>query len=288
MSTQRYISTSFWTDKWIRNLDPSERYLYLYLLTNPQTNIAGVYQITIDRIAFDTGYDERTLWPMLDRFAKSGKAHFFDDEWVIIPSWPKHQRIGERDKNRVGIDRILRDLPQAVYEKLYGVGYEYKYLSNVDRPQDAPSMPHQWSTNYSDTDSDTDTDTDLTSGVPIDTPREPKPLSAMRDELANAYQDAFTAVMPSSTWADVAKERKQLTNIAKKTRALLSDVPYSNEQDLATALLNEYWDAKRTETHDYWTGAPFSPSAFATRWDKIVARLAKSWEDKRRMEEAFR
>jgi hypothetical protein len=125
MATQRYISTSFWTDKWIRSLDPSERYLYMYLLTNPETNIAGVYDITIDRIAFDTGYDERTLRPMLDRFSEAGKVYFYDDEWIVLPTWPKHQQYDKRAKIRDGIVSVLQELPGDVLTFLGECGYHF-------------------------------------------------------------------------------------------------------------------------------------------------------------------
>jgi ribosomal protein S27AE len=124
MATQRYIS-SFWTDKWIRSLDPSERYLYMYLLTNPETNIAGVYDITLDRIAFDTGYDERTLRPMFERFAKAGKVYFYDEEWIILPTWPKHQQYEKRAKIRDGIVSVLQDIPEEVISYLAEVGYHF-------------------------------------------------------------------------------------------------------------------------------------------------------------------
>lgn len=125
MATQRYISTSFWTDKWIRSLDPSERYLYMYLLTNPETNIAGVYDITLDRIAFDTGYDERTLRPMFERFAEAGKVYFYDEEWIILPTWPKHQQYDKRAKIRDGIVSVLQDIPEEVIAYLAEVGYHF-------------------------------------------------------------------------------------------------------------------------------------------------------------------
>src|SRR5258707_11230774 len=111
MSTQRYISTSFWDDKWIRTLSPEQRYVYMYLLTNPQTNIAGIYQITIDRISFDTGYSIAELRDIFESFLGMGKAIFHDEEWMILPTWTKHQRVTERDNNRKGIDYILKSLP---------------------------------------------------------------------------------------------------------------------------------------------------------------------------------
>lgn len=152
MSTQRYISTSFWTDKWVRMLDPSERYLYMYLLTNPQTNISGIYQITLDRIAFDTGYDERTLVPMFERFRKAGKASFIDDEWIILPSWPKHQRWEIKATIKKGIESVLNSIPKNVLAHAKELGYTY--------PIDSLLVGYTYSPSYSDLDSDTDTDTD--------------------------------------------------------------------------------------------------------------------------------
>ena len=39
MSVQRYVDTGFWEDAWVETITPLERYLYLYLITNPLTNI---------------------------------------------------------------------------------------------------------------------------------------------------------------------------------------------------------------------------------------------------------
>ncbi len=158
MSTQRYISTSFWDDRWIRSLNPSDRYLYLYLMTNPLTNIAGIYQTTLDRIAFDTGYDDRTLAPMLQKFADAGKAIFYHDEWMILPSWPQHQRMGERDKVRLGIDKLLLALPEDVYVIVKEYGYRYKYWDELLKKRTLKD--HTRTLNYSDTDTDMDTNSD--------------------------------------------------------------------------------------------------------------------------------
>ena len=125
LSIQRYISTSFWDDRWIRSLDPAERYLYLYLMTNTLTNIAGIYQITMDRISYDTGYDDRTLKPMLQRFTDAGKAVFYHDEWMILPKWPKHQQWQKRSKIRDGIVSVLQDIPEDVIEAAAEYGYMF-------------------------------------------------------------------------------------------------------------------------------------------------------------------
>jgi hypothetical protein len=155
MATQRYISTSFWDDRWIRSINPADRYLYLYLMTNPLTNIAGVYEITLDRIAFDTGYDERALKTMLEKFAKDGKAFFFQGEWMILPTWPKHQQWEKRSKIKDGIVAILKTLSPEILGYMVNIGYKY--------PIDTLSIPYTYPSNYSDLDSDSDIDSDIDS-----------------------------------------------------------------------------------------------------------------------------
>ena len=43
MATHRYVSTNMWTDPWFQSLDPAQKFLYLYCITNHCTNIAGLY-----------------------------------------------------------------------------------------------------------------------------------------------------------------------------------------------------------------------------------------------------
>lgn len=161
MATQRYISTSFWDDKWIRSLNPSDRYLYMYLLTNTLTNICGIYQITIDRIAYDTGYDERTLRPMLDKFKEAKKAALIDDEWMVLPSWPKHQKWDIKATIKAGIDSSLVNVPKKILNEARLLKYTY--------PIDNLLVGYQYSPSYSDLHSDTDLDTD-TDNDPSATP----------------------------------------------------------------------------------------------------------------------
>jgi hypothetical protein len=299
MATQRYVSTSFWDDRWIRSLNPADRYLYLYLMTNPLTTIAGIYRITIDRIAFDTGYDERTLRPMLQKFADSGKAHHYDDEWMILPSWPSHQRISERDKIRTGIDAMILSLPDDVYEILHTVGYRYKYLQDIVKKR--PLMDHTrvikdhvWSSNYSDSDSDSDSDLDIkntkASALVASTAIEPKPatktatpepaaqtreLSAMSDQVADLWQSMITAEQPHETWSNYAKERAALSALSKRTKALHAKTPMDSDIDLAKALFTMFLRIKGTSRSDYWARAPVTPSAVLQRWSDITAELAR-------------
>jgi hypothetical protein len=124
VATQRYISTSFWDDPWVTSLDYEERYLYLYLLTNPLTNIAGVYKTTLRRILFDTGLSSKKVEDTFDKFSAAGKAYMIG-EYIVLPNWPKHQRVAQRGKILRGIRAILAELPYDVFSELERVGYHF-------------------------------------------------------------------------------------------------------------------------------------------------------------------
>jgi len=112
MSSQRMIKDSFWTDSYIARLDPSEKLLFLYLLTNPLCNIAGIYEIQLRRIAFDTGFDVDMVEKLLCRLEKDDKI-LRKDEWILIINHAKHQAY-KNDNVTKGISRIIEELPEKV------------------------------------------------------------------------------------------------------------------------------------------------------------------------------
>ena len=112
MSTQRYIDTSFWDDSWVQELDPSEKLLYIYLLTNPLTNIAGVMELTVKRICFDTGFNSDTVTHILRKFEEAKKV-YRKNNYIIIRNFPKHQQL-KSDNVIKGIAAILSKLPDIL------------------------------------------------------------------------------------------------------------------------------------------------------------------------------
>jgi hypothetical protein len=145
MSVQRYISSSFWSDDWVDSLSVQEKLIYMYLLTNENTTVAGVYKITVKRIKDDTGISREEVVAALDKFAKDKKA-FFTDEFIIIPKWPKHQKLGERGKLRLAVNALLRSLPRKIKEFLMQPGhydYDLSFLGNDNDDQPKPYPENQ-------------------------------------------------------------------------------------------------------------------------------------------------
>lgn len=132
MAKQRYINTKFWDDKYISNLDPSEKLLFLYCLTSPATNISGAYEIPLKRIATDTGFDQDMILKIFSRFEKDDKV-IYRDSWVLILNFIKHQNV-ESTTVRKGISENLKNAPGWVVDTLcirYGNGIIYFNL-NLD------------------------------------------------------------------------------------------------------------------------------------------------------------
>jgi len=51
----RLINTRFWSDNFIQELNPLDRYLFLYLLTNEHANISGVYELPLKTMVTSIG-----------------------------------------------------------------------------------------------------------------------------------------------------------------------------------------------------------------------------------------
>jgi hypothetical protein len=73
-------------------MTPEDKYFYLYLLTNPNTNHIGIYQITKRQIAFDLDYSIDTVHVLMKRFIEHHKLIRYNPEMreLAIKNWGKH------------------------------------------------------------------------------------------------------------------------------------------------------------------------------------------------------
>lgn len=93
MAMYRNVSMQFWTDaKVVNRYTPEDKYFYLYLLTNPHTNLCGCYEISTKQIASEMGYSIDSVDGLLQRFEQFHNVIRFDkstDELLLI-NWHKH------------------------------------------------------------------------------------------------------------------------------------------------------------------------------------------------------
>jgi hypothetical protein len=113
MAKQRYINTKFWSDNYVSDLNPLDRYLFLYFLTNEHTNICGIYEVPLKTIAFETGIELDMLKKMLKRLM--GKIYYIDG-WVYIKNFARHQAVN--DSIIKGIDVAKSTIPKEILNKI--------------------------------------------------------------------------------------------------------------------------------------------------------------------------
>lgn len=109
------VNTRFWIDEYTSGLDPIEKLLFLYFLTNPATDICGIYEIPLKTVASDTGIEQETVKLILKRFRRDGKI-FYKDGWVGIKNFIKHQSINP--KVQKGIEIGLNKAPNDIKDSL--------------------------------------------------------------------------------------------------------------------------------------------------------------------------
>lgn len=145
MPKQRYINTKLWNDNWIRTLNPLDRYLFIYLLTNEHTNIAGIYELPVGSMAYESGLDERDLQnAMLKRLEP--KVYYIDG-WVIICNFPKHQDYEKSPKIRAGIETCLKDIPDRVLKGIDTLSIPYTYPLNYYNTNSNTNTNYNYNTN---------------------------------------------------------------------------------------------------------------------------------------------
>lgn len=113
------LNTRIWNDNWVSQLDPIEKLLFLYFLTNSYTNLSGIYEMPLRVAAVETGVDLKMVETVLPRL-KPKVIH--KDGWVILPNFPKYQNT-ENPKIMAGIQRELAGVPKDIYNLSIGYGY---------------------------------------------------------------------------------------------------------------------------------------------------------------------
>lgn len=118
MSKLRSVSTAFWSDPFIEDLSPSEKLLFLYLITNDKTNMLGIYEVSIKKISFDTGLNKDIIEKALKEFERLSKVKYIKNHIVLV-NFMKHQNYNTNMK-KSAID-IYNDLPKELKDNTLSI-----------------------------------------------------------------------------------------------------------------------------------------------------------------------
>lgn len=113
MSKTRYINTKFWSDPWVvDHLNPLDRHLFFYFLTNEHTTIAGVYELSLRTISLEIGIEREELIRMIKRLEPKIR---YMDSWVVIANAIKNQNY-KSPRIKTGIDMVLERCPPELLD----------------------------------------------------------------------------------------------------------------------------------------------------------------------------
>ena len=158
MAIYRNVSISFWSDsKVIDDFTPEDKYFYLYLFTNPHTNLCGCYEISIKQMAGEMGYSRDTCERLIERFVSVHNVIRYSKKTkeVLLLNWHKYNWTASEKFRKALIKEIARIKEEGFR------GYLEAVLKNPDA--DTVSIPYQYGTDTTVTVTDTVTVSDTVS-----------------------------------------------------------------------------------------------------------------------------
>ena len=152
MAIYRNVQMSFWTDRKIEeDFSFEEKYLYLFFLTNPMTNLCGCYEIGRKQIANMTGLDIKQVKSLIKALQDEHKVIAYSEETseLLILNWHKYNWT-DSEKFR---KPLLNEIESVKDSKFKG------YLVDVYNGTDTVSIPYPYGMDTTVTVTVTDTDT---------------------------------------------------------------------------------------------------------------------------------
>lgn len=199
MAIYRNVSMTFWTDSKVSdNFLPEEKYMFLYLFTNPHTNLCGCYEVSRKQIAYEMGYSVQKVNSLLNSLAEKHDVIRYSDQTneVLLLNWHKYNWT-KSEKFRVPLRKEIQKIKCVDFKE---------YLTEIYNGNDTVSIGYQYRM-------DTTVSVSVTDTVPVTDNKKSK--NDIFKDVPEAIKDAFMA------WVQMRKDKKKpiKTEIAVK-RAL--------------------------------------------------------------------
>ena len=144
---------SFWTDaKVVDDFTPEDRYFYLYLFTNPHTNLSGCYEISIRQMVNEVGYSRESIENLIKRFRDVHKVIDYSAETkeILLINWHKYNWT-KSEKYRKPLAREIDAVKNDRFRE---------YLDEVFNSEDAVSIRYEYGSDTSNANSNTNSNAD--------------------------------------------------------------------------------------------------------------------------------
>jgi len=108
----RIVHTRFWNDNLVCKLNPKEKLVFIYLLTNERNNLIGIYELSDKHIIADLGITPMELNSAKSKLSLSKKIIFYDG-WIKIVNHEKYNSFNG-EKIQVAKERELSEVPDKL------------------------------------------------------------------------------------------------------------------------------------------------------------------------------
>lgn len=150
MAIFRNVHVTFWTDpKVVDDFTPEDKYFYVYLLTNPHTNLCGCYEVSLKQMSDELGYNKETVEKLIARFHDVHKilAYSRETKEMLLYNWSKYNWT----KSPKFQTALLKEIPKVKCPEFN------EYLNGILNG-DTVSIPYEYGMDTTDTVTDTITD----------------------------------------------------------------------------------------------------------------------------------
>ncbi|GAA0733739.1 DnaD domain protein [Clostridium oceanicum] len=123
MAKYRQLHTQFWSDGFVLDLTPEEKYFYLYLMSNSKTSQCGVYELPIRIIEMETGYNRETVIKLLKRFEEYKKIKYCTEtKEIMIFNWSKYNSPNNANAIKC-VNKEIKNIKNKDFIKLLYIKY---------------------------------------------------------------------------------------------------------------------------------------------------------------------
>jgi len=129
----RIIHTKFWSDGYINSLNRLEKLAFIYLITNDQIGLSGIYELPDNKALFETGLNQVEWESVKTKFQADGKFGFCNG-WVKIINVDKYQQFSG-EKNEIAKKREISIVSKDILDTL-SIPYRYP----IDTPNNKKSI----------------------------------------------------------------------------------------------------------------------------------------------------
>ena len=143
MGRFRTISTEYWSDcKVVDDFSKDEKYLFLYLLTGPRTNLCGCYEISKKQISFDTDLSRKETDAALAALESHNVIRYSEQtKELLILNWAKHNwSKSAGDKMRVPLKKEIDEVKNDAFREYLAAEFNGDTPSMDIQDSEDPSL----------------------------------------------------------------------------------------------------------------------------------------------------